>query len=98
MELRKYIVTVHSDGTLSAVEYDEPSDYPRQFGPRPEELMRAAYNEALEDVESLLELDIARCRRRVVQLDIGFHQRGIWSARAIECELLKTAVSKLYKK
>ena len=93
MIMRKYLVTVHSGGTLSAVEYEEPSSYPK-----PKELMQAGYNEALEDVESLLELDKVRCQRRAAQLDIGFHQSGMWTALAIECDLLKTAVSKLHKK
>ena len=98
MTMRKYIVTVHSDGTLSSVEYEEPSSYPNIYGPKPGELMQAGYNEALEDVKSLLELDKIRWQRRAAQLDIGFHQSGMCSARAIECERLKTAVSKLYKK
>ena len=40
MTMRKYLVTVHRDSTLTAVEYDEPSDYPNQYRPGTDELLR----------------------------------------------------------
>lgn len=31
MQMRKYLVTIHEDGSVSAVEYEEPSDIKTRF-------------------------------------------------------------------
>lgn len=98
MEIRKYLVTVHGDGTLSAVEYDEPSDYPRQFGPRPQVLMRKAYNLALDDVRKVLDIEIAHCQRKGWDYRLDAEECARWDSKASECILLKSAIAKLYSK
>lgn len=102
MEIRKYLLTVHTDGTLTAVEYDEPSDYPRQFWPRSEKLMKSAYNMAynmaLDDVRRVLDVEIAHCQRKEWDCRLDADECARWVSKASECVVLKTAVSKLYTK
>lgn len=96
MEIRKYLVTVNRDGTLSAVEYDEPPSYPRQFGPSPRVLMRSARNSALDDVGKLLDVEIARCKRKEWDCRHDAEECSRWNSKVCECLLLKAAISKLY--
>lgn len=97
MTIRKYLVTVHSDGTLSAVEYEEPSSYPRQFGPRPQVLMRSAHNMALDDVGKLLDAEITHCKRKEWDCRHDAEECSRWNSIVCECILLKAAISKLYR-
>lgn len=96
MTMRKYLVTVNRDGTLSAVEYDEPSDYPRQYRSKTNDLMRYAYNEALDDVVKLLDVEIKRYQRKELdcRLDVVACMR--WNSKVCECLKIKAAITKLY--
>ena len=97
MTMRKYLVTVHRDGTLSCVEYDEPSDYPRQYRPKTKDLMRYAYNEALDDVVKLLDVEIERYQRKEWDCRHDAEECMRLVSKASECSLLKIAISTLYR-
>lgn len=96
MEMCKYIVTVHRDGTLSAVEYDEPSDYPRQYRPGTDELLRKVHNAALDSVVRLLDFEIEHCQRKDWECRRDAEECARWDSKACECVLLKSAILKLY--
>ena len=96
MTMRKYLVTVHRDGTLTAVEYDEPSDYPNQYRRGTDELLRKAHNAAVESVMRLLDLEIAHCQRKEWKFRSDAEECARWDSKACECILLKSAISKLY--
>ena len=92
MTMRKYLVTVHKDGRISASEYDEPQGF--VYCDREAAVEQAAYNRALRDVQLVLEAEKTRCEyhRRLRRSDIG------WAARSLECEVLEAAIEKLFRK
>lgn len=96
MTMRKYIVTVHRDGTLSAVEYDEPSDYPRQYRPGTDELLRKAHNAAVESVMRLLGFEIAHCKRKERECLHDAEENARWNSKVCECIKLRSVISNLY--
>lgn len=96
MTMRKYIVTIHKDGHVSAIEYDEPSGFVYCAGES--SVVWEAYNQALRDVKAILEYEKARCERNSRN---GKHDQGwvaSWAARSVECEVLETAIEELYYK
>lgn len=86
MEMRKYLVTVHKDGLITAVEYEEPQGF--VYG------STDAYNHALRDMKTILEVEKARCQANNKIDKIG---QG-WADRYFECCLLETAIDKLLHK
>lgn len=96
MTMRKYLVTVNRDGTLSVVEYDEPSDYPRQYRTRTDELMRRAHNAAVDTVVRMLDFEIAHCQRKEWECRHDAEECARWDSKACECILLKSTISELY--
>ena len=86
MEMRKYLVTVHKDGRITAVEYEEPQGF--VYG------STDAYNHALCDVKTILEAEKTRCQANNKIDKIG---QG-WADRYFECCLLETAIDKLFRK
>lgn len=86
MEMRKYLVTVHNDGRITAVEYEEPQGF--VYGSTDD------YNHALCDVETILEAEKARCQANNKIDKIG---QG-WADRYFECCSLETAIDKLFRK
>lgn len=96
MTMRKYLVTIHRDGILSAVEYDEPSDYPRQYRPGTDELLRKAHNAAVDSVASLLDFEVVHCKRKEFDCRLDAEECIRWNSKVCECLKLKAAISKLY--
>lgn len=91
MTMRKYLVTIHEDGHATAVEYEEPRDF--VYSAR-----EAAYNQALHDVTTVLEVEKARCdsNRHVERYGQGWVTH--WTSRYLECEILESAIEKLFRK
>ncbi len=84
MTMRKYIVTIHEDGHITADEYEEPKGFVYCSGDASS--VRDAYNRALIDVIAVLEAEKALC------------DANSKICRSIECELLKTEIQKLFRK
>lgn len=86
MTMRKYCVTVHKDGRITAVEYEEPQGF--VYG------STDAYNHALRDMKTILEAEKTRCQANNKTDKIG---QG-WADRYFECCLLETVIDKLLHK
>lgn len=90
MEMHKYLVTVHNDGRITAVEYEEPQGF--VYG------SPNAYNLALRDVKTILEAEKTRCQDNSKLDKYGQDWQVWWSGRSIECEVVGTAIDKLFRK
>ena len=90
MEMRKYLVTVHKDGCITAVEYEEPQGF--VYG------STDAYNHALRDVKTVLEAEKTRCQANSKLDKYGQDWQVWWSGRSTECEVVGTAIDKLLRK
>lgn len=90
MEMRKYLVTVHKDGRITAAEYEEPQGF--VYG------STDAYNDALRDVKTILEAEKARCEAaKADNIGQGWAYQYLES-RCFECRVLETAIDKLFRK
>ena len=96
MTMRKYIVTVHRDGRITADEYEEPKGFVYCSSEAPS--VWDDYNQALSDVISVLEAEKARCEEHSKSDEFGHGWSANWAGRSIECELLKTSIQKLFRK
>lgn len=94
--MRKYIVTIHEDGRITADEYDEPKGFVYSVGQYG--VVCDAYNQALIDVTAVLEAEKSRCESNSKIDKFGNGWSANWAGRAIECELLKTSIKKLFRK
>lgn len=96
MTMRKYLVTIHEDGHITAVEYEEPRGF--VYGSREAAVVRDAYNQALRDVKTILEAEKTRCDAysKIEKFGQGWVTR--WANCSIECELLETTIEKLFRK
>ena len=90
MEMRKYLLTVHKDGHITAVEYEEPQGFVYDS--------TDAYNHALRDVKTILEAEKTRCQANSKLDKYGQLWQLWWSGRSIECEVVGTAIEKLFDK
>lgn len=94
MEMRKYLVTVHKDGRITAVEYEEPQGF--VYG------STDAYNRALRDVKAILEAEKARCEAGKARCEADNIGQGwayrYFESRYLECRVLETAIEKLFYK
>ena len=90
METRKYCVTVHKDGRITAVEYEEPQGFVYSY--------TGAYNQALSDVKTILEAEKTRCQDNSKLDKYGQDWQVFWSGRSIECVVVETAIGKLFRK
>lgn len=90
MTMRKYLVTVHKDGRITAVEYEEPRGF--MYG------STDAYNHALRDVKTILEAEKNRCQANSKTDEYGQERQVLWAVRSIECEVVETAIDKLFRK
>lgn len=86
MEMRKYLVTVHNDGHITAVEYEEPQGF--VYG------STDTYNHALRDMKTILEAEKTRCQANNKIDKIG---QG-WADRYFECCFFEAAIDKLFHK
>ena len=96
MTMRKYLVTIHEDGRITADEYEEPKGFVYCASDAP--AVWDAYNQALIDVTAVLEAEKARCNANSKIDKFGQGWSANWAGRAIECELLKTSIKKLFRK
>lgn len=96
MTMRKYIITIHEDGRITADEYEEPKGFVYCSGDAPS--VRDDYNRALIDVIAVLEAEKARCDAKSKIDKFGNGWAANWAGRSIECELLKTSIQKLFRK
>lgn len=96
MTMRKYLVTVHEDGRISAVEYEEPHGF--VYYDREVAIAQESYNQALRDVKTILEAEKARCEVNSQIKKFGQGWAASWAGRSIECKLLETAIEKLFRK
>ena len=96
MTMRKYIVTIHEDGRITADEYEEPRGF--VYCACEASVVHEAYNQALCDVIAVLEAEKARCDANSKIDKFGNGWAANWAGRAIECELLKTSIKKLFRK
>ena len=87
MEMRKYLVTVHKDGRITAVEYEEPQGFVYSSAD--------AYNRALRDVKTILEVEKARCEADNIGQGWACQY---FETRYLECRVLETAIDKLFRK
>lgn len=90
MEMRKYLVSVHKDGRITAVEYEEPQGFVYSS--------TDAYNQALRDVKTILEAEKTRCQDNSKIDKYGQDWQVFWSGRSIECIAVGTAIEKLFYK
>lgn len=90
MEIHKYLVTVHKDGRITAVEYEEPQGFVYDS--------TDAYNHALRDVKTILESEKTRCQANSKLVKYGQDWQVMWAGRSIECEVVGTAIDKLFRK
>ena len=84
MTMRKYIVTVHEDGHITANEYEDPQGF--GYSVSESVVVRRAYNQALLDVGKVIDCERVRC------------YDNNWTGRGYECDLIRTAVQKLFRK
>lgn len=84
MTMRNYLVTIHEDGHLTVNEYEEPQGF--VYGVSEATVVCKAYNQALLDVEKIIDIEKCRCRD------------NSWYGRAYECDLIWTAIQKLFRK
>lgn len=95
MTMRKYLVTIHEDGRVTASEYEEPKGF--VYCASESSAVRDAYNQALRDVKTILEAEKARCvNSRTKKVSQGWV--SCWTGRCIECEVLETSIEKLFRK
>lgn len=95
MTMRKYTVTVHQDGRITADEYEEPRGFVYCVGEA--SVVHEAYNLALRDVIAVLEAEKARCDANSKIDKFGNGWAANWAGRSIECVLLKTSIQKLFR-
>ena len=93
MTMRKYLVTIHEDGHITANEYEEPQGF--VYCASESDVVRRAYNQALCDVVAIQREKKARCVTNSRIKKFGQSWITSWAGRAIECELLKTSIEKL---
>ena len=98
MEMRKYLVTVHKDGRITAVEYEEPQGFVYGSTDDYNHAMSGAYNLALRDVKTILEAEKTRCQDNSKLDKYGQDWQVFWSGRSIECVVVETAIDKLFRK
>ena len=96
MQMRKYLVTIHEDGHITANEYEEPQGF--VYCASEASVVRDAYNQALRDVKTILEAEKARCEVNSKIKKFGQGWAASWAGRSIECELLETCIEKLFRK
>ena len=96
MTMRKYIVTIHEDGRITADEYEEPRGF--VYCACEASVVHEAYNQALCDVIAVLEAEKARCDANSKIDKFGNGWASNWAGRSFECELLKTSIKKLFRK
>lgn len=96
MTMRKYLVTIHEDGHITANEYEEPQGF--VYCASEAAVVRDAYNQALRDVKTILEAEKARCDVNSKIKKFGQGWVTSWAGRSIECELLETTIEKLFRK
>ena len=96
MTMRNYLVTVHEDGRITAIEYEEPQGF--VYCACESAVVREAYNHALSDIKTVLEAEKARCEANSKINKYGQGWAANWAGRAVECELLKTAFARLFRK
>lgn len=96
MTMREYIVTIHEDGRMTVDEYEEPRG--SVYRSSEAAVVRDAYNQALRDVKLILEAEKVRCEgnSKLRRTDHGWVAN--WAAISLECELLETAIEKLFRK
>lgn len=95
MTMRKYLVTIHEDGRITADEYEEPRGFVYCVGEA--SVVHEAYNQALRDVIAVLEAEKARCDAKSKIDKFGNGWAANWAGRSFECELLKTSIQKLFR-
>lgn len=96
MIIRKYLVTIHEDGGITANEYEEPCGF--VYCASEAAVERDDYNRALRDVMTVLEAEKARCKVNSKIKKTGRGWVPSWTDRFLECELLETAIEKLFRK
>ena len=96
MTMRKYIVTIHGDGHITADEYEEPKGFVYCASDAPS--IGDDYNHALADVITVLKAEKSRCEAYSMNGKFDHGWSAIWAGRAVECELLKTSIKKLFRK
>lgn len=96
MTMRKYLVTIHEDGHITVNEYEEPQGF--VYCASEAAVVRDAYNQALRDVKTILEAEKARCDDNSKIKTFGQGWITSWAGRSNECELLGTAIEKLFRK
>lgn len=96
MTMRKYLVTIHGDGHITAHEYEEPRGF--VYSASEAAVVRDAYNQALRDVKTILQAEKARCDDNSHIKKYGPGWVINWAGRFTECELLEVAIEKLFRK
>lgn len=75
MEMRKYIVEIHPDGTVSGVEYIPPEDQSVSN-------YQAGCKDTRTRVENILRHELARARRNASLSEYGPGWKAAWSIKA----------------
>lgn len=96
MTMRKYLVTIHEDGHITANEYEEPRGF--VYCASEAAVSRDAYNQALRDVKAILEAEKARCKFNSKIKKSGKGWVPSWTDRSLECEELETHIEELFRK
>lgn len=96
MTMRNYLVTVHEDGRVTAIEYEEARGF--VYCASEAAVARDVYNRALRDVKTVLEAEKARCKANSEIKKTGRGWVPSWTDRFLECELLGTIIEKMFRK
>lgn len=75
MEMRKFIIEVHTDGTISGFEYIPPED-------QSESNYQAGCKDTRARVENILRHELARARRNAGLSEYGPGWKAAWSIKA----------------
>ena len=92
MTMRKFVVTLHKDGHITANEYEEPK---LAYSLSDARAVRTGYRQAIQDVKAVLEYDLCKCEAYAKMDTFGDSWKSSYNGRRVECELLLAAVDKL---
>lgn len=81
MEIRKFIVTVHEDGSISAVEYIPPEDQALAN-------YQAGCKETRTRIEHMLRYEIGRAKHNASLQDFGPLWKDTWLTKATAYEYI----------
>lgn len=81
MEIRKFIVSIHEDGSVSAVEYIPPEDQAQAN-------YQAGCKDTCKRIENMLRNEIKRAKHNAFLQEFGPLWKDTWLTKATTCEFI----------